>query len=333
MKQLCQIGESSTNKDNVIQKIKEEITNGHLNQLIDEIIEKQKEDILIDENNIIYQITSTYNQNNKEYINISTINLGKCEERLRTTYNISNNSSLLIFKVDVKEEGLLIPIIEYEVYNSENKKKLELDICKDLKINITIPIENIDENNLYKYNISSDYYNDICFSYTTDFNTDITLSDRKKEFNDYNMSVCEKNCEFIGYNNTKKKVTCQCYIKNEFLSVNEILKNKGQIIQKFLEFKRIMNIIIIKCYKKVFCKEGLINNIGSYILLIIIFLTIILAIAFVVKGYENFKNKVNSIINNIVNNVKQKKNSNLKSNKLIKSKIKTSINKNKKIYK
>ena len=82
------------------------------------------------------------------------------------------------------------------------------------------------------------------------------------------MSLCEKNCEFNEYNNNTKKVTCQCYIKKELVSLTDILKNKGQIIQKFLDFENTMNIFIMKCYKKVFCKEGIIKNIGSYILLI-----------------------------------------------------------------
>ena len=93
------------------------------------------------------------------------------------------------------EEGLLSSIIEYEVYNSETKQKLSLDICKDTKINISIPVF-IDENDLFKYNISSDYYNDICFPYTSNEKTDIILDDRKKEFNQNNMYLCENNCEY-----------------------------------------------------------------------------------------------------------------------------------------
>ena len=46
----------------------------------------------------------------------------------------------------------------------------------------------IDENNEFKYNPSSEYYNDICYTYTTENDTDITLTDRKNEYKENNMS-------------------------------------------------------------------------------------------------------------------------------------------------
>ena len=52
----------------------------------------------------------------------------------------------------------------------------------------------------------------------------------------------------------------------------------------------------MKCYKIVFNKEGQKNNIGSYILLGIIFLIIILTIIFKIKGYNQLKDKINEII-------------------------------------
>ena len=307
---LCKINDNMTTKDDIINKIRDELDKGKLDQLIQNYIEQEKDDLLAEENNIIYQITSTYNQNNKEYNNISTINLGECESLLRFHNNISNDTTLLIFKVDIMEEGLLIPIIEYEVYNSETKQKLSLDICKDTKINISIPVF-IDENDLFKYNISSDYYNDICFPYTSNEKTDIILDDRKKEFNQNNMSLCENNCEYQGYNFTSKRVACECLIKKIFPSLSEITLNKEQLVQKFFDFKKTMNICIIKCYKKVFCKEGIITNIGSYILLTIIISNIILAVAFKFKGYILLKNKINKIMTNL----EQKKNKkNVKNN-------------------
>jgi len=294
-KYLCKINDNSTTKDDIIKKIRKEIKNGNLEQLINFFIKENKDDLLAEENGIKYQITSTYNQNNKEYINISTVILGECEPMLRLHYNISNDTDLLIFKIDIFEEGLLfffnqfffilsflnglIPIIEYEVYNSKTREKLELEICKDIKIDLSFPVY-IDENNLFKYNLSSEYYNNICYPYTTEYKTDITLNDRKKEFNEKNMSLCENNYEYNDYNFTTKKVKCECLIKNKFPLISELSINKDKLIKKFFEFKNIMNICIIKCYKRVFCKEGIISNIGSYIILTIIVVTIILTIIF-----------------------------------------------------
>ena len=81
-----------------------------------------------------------------------------------------------------------MPIIEYEVYDLKNRKQLDLNICNNIKINILYPAI-IDENNEFKYNPSSEYYNDICYIYTTENGTDITLTDRKNEYNENNMSI------------------------------------------------------------------------------------------------------------------------------------------------
>jgi hypothetical protein len=53
--------------------------------------------------------------------------------------------NLLIFKVEYFIPGFLIPIFEYEIYDNSNpKNKLNLTICENVKINISIPVS-IDE--------------------------------------------------------------------------------------------------------------------------------------------------------------------------------------------
>lgn len=125
-------------------------------------------------------------------------------KRLRLQYNINDNVTLLLLKIDILKEYLLIPIIEYEIYNSKTKEKLNLSICKDTKAKIYIPVS-IDENNLFKYNSSSEYYNDICYPYTTEYKTDIILEDRRNEYIDNAMSLCEKNCQYKNYDFKEKK--------------------------------------------------------------------------------------------------------------------------------
>ena len=60
----------SKDKDDIILNIRNEIKNNIL--YIKNIIEKEKKDIIIKEDNIIYQITSPINQNNNEYNNITS---------------------------------------------------------------------------------------------------------------------------------------------------------------------------------------------------------------------------------------------------------------------
>ena len=148
--------------DNISIKIRNEILNGDMNLLIYNVI-KEKKDYNIKINNVIYQISSTENQNNENYENISLIQLEECEKELKNQYNISKNIPLLIFKLDIYEEGLLIPIVEYELYNSETRQLLNLTICSNIKINILLPAKIKGDKN--RYDSSNDYYNNICYIY------------------------------------------------------------------------------------------------------------------------------------------------------------------------
>ena len=50
---------------------------------LDSLLDENEDDLIIDLNNITYHITTSFNQNNKEYDNISTIILGECENILK----------------------------------------------------------------------------------------------------------------------------------------------------------------------------------------------------------------------------------------------------------
>ena len=186
--------ENRTYKPNkIVSSIRKNFIEGNLDFLISNYIEKEEKDLLFKEDNIIYEISSTLNQKKHKNDNISSINLGKCEARLREDNKINDNITLLVLKVDIFQEGVLIPFIEYEVYNSETKVKLDLSACKDIKIEISIPVS-INESELFKYDISSDYYNDICFSYQEKNKADMIINDRRNEYLNNNLSVCEENC-------------------------------------------------------------------------------------------------------------------------------------------
>ena len=150
--------------------------------------------------------------------------------------------------------------------------------------------------NIIKYNISSDYYNDICFPFTTEYKTDIILSDRWKEYINNNMSLCESNCEFKGYNFDKKEAICECNIKIKLPLISEIVINKNKLFNNFINLEKTTNIYTIKCLKLLFSKNGIINNIGSYIILSILLLNIALLINFILKEYNNFCNKIKELV-------------------------------------
>ena len=87
-----------------------------------------------------------------------------------------------------------IPKIEYEIYyplyNNGNLTKLNLSSCINIGVELSIKVKINDT--LDKYNASSDYYNNICYKYTSEFGTDISLKDRRNEFVDNNMIYVKK---------------------------------------------------------------------------------------------------------------------------------------------
>ena len=200
-------------------------------------------------------------------------------------------------KIDNYIEGFNIPIIEYVVFNQNGKMKLDLGACEKTPINYYIPIT-INENDLYKYDSEGNFYNDGCNQYTSEYGTDMTLYDRKNEFNKNNFSLCEINCEFKGYNKTTLKVECKCKIKKNINFFSDINLDKNKLLNQFINIKKISNIWVFKCYKLLFSSGGLQTNIGSYILIIIIIINIICLILFYKKGYYLLTEQMEKIIEN-----------------------------------
>ena len=237
-------------------------------------------DVIIDGNNIIYEITTTSAKT--DHHNTSLIDFGECEIILKRHYTIDY---LLVFKVDIKKNDSCPLAVEYEVYSPKTKEKLNISLCENKNIDIYVPIS-IDNqtNSLYesmsKYGIdildgNNSFYNDICIPFTTDDGTDITLSDRQNTYYNGNIALCETDCEYISYNSTSRKAKCKCKIKQRISDMTVISYDKIGV-NEFLDFKTISNIEIIKCYKLTFSLDGLSNNYGTIILGILILFFIIL---------------------------------------------------------
>jgi len=278
---------------NIIKGIQE----GLMDLSLEEVINEEKKDIKKKANNILFFITSSYNQIHKKYNDSSSINLGECENILKNKYNISKNETLIIFKTERYIEGLLIPLIEYEIFNPKTKEQLDLDECKKSKNNfdILIPVK-INEYYLYKYDPNSSYYNDICHTYTTEYGTDITLFDRKNEFNKNKMILCMNNCQYKGYDSQNSKSICRCQISDRISLYSEI--NALDLIFQFSNKQKITNFNILKCSNLLFSKEGLTKNFGNYLILLILLLYIATAFYIYFKGYNLLMIKINEILNN-----------------------------------
>ena len=76
-------------EDSIIKNIRNEFQSGTLDLYVSNFIDGDKNDLVIEEDNIVLQITTTDNQKKNTKINISTIDLGECENILKKHYNIS----------------------------------------------------------------------------------------------------------------------------------------------------------------------------------------------------------------------------------------------------
>ena len=200
----------------------------------------------------IYKITTLSNQSLQDS---SFIYFGDCENLLKSGQNLNNDTEeLYIYKKENFIEGIKIPIIEYEIY-SKNGTKLNLDICKNNNINVTYFITvPINETELFKYDPESDFYKNRCDKYTTENNTDITLYDRKNEYNEKNLSLCEINCTFKEYNSSTSKVKCECLINTGF---NKLNKSQIDYLYKLKSDKNVINMNVMKCSEILTSKEDL----------------------------------------------------------------------------
>ena len=171
-----------------------------------------------------------------------------------------------------------------------------------MKINITIPIKINDD--LIKYDPTSDYYNNICSKTTSIYSTDISLVDRKNNFMNNNMFICEEDCKIIDYDYINEKSQCSCLIKQRMPSFEEVKFNKEKFYNNFKNIKNLVNLNLMKCYKNIFIIADLKKNYGFFIFILMIILHILYFILFYCKLASFFK-KVENIIS-LLNNYKIK---------------------------
>ena len=136
------------------------------------------------------------------------------------------------------------------------------------------------------------------------------------------MSLCEEDCNYNNYDINTKKVTCDCLIKIYLPIISEIKFNKEKLKNKFKSIKETINLKIMKCYHLLFVKEGIIKNIGSYVLLIILFIFIISIIILIFKSYNILITKITNIYDKKNNNKNEYNNRvNMQNNKIINEQI------------
>ena len=136
------------------------------------------------------------------------------------------------------------------------------------------------------------------------------------------MTLCEEKCELIDYDYKEERAECLCKIKTFLPFVNNIKFDSEEFKKNFRDINNIANILILKCYKIIFTKDGIKNNIGCFIFLFIIFIYFICLILFYSKFYDLLKIEIKDFISKINSELLNERKTTKNNNKKPKNKVK-----------
>ena len=325
--------------DIIIQNLKEKIINLEDNNNFN--------DIIIEGIDTLFHLTTNINQKeeklNIELKNLSQIDLGECENKLKNHYNLKEDDPLFILMREIMRNDTPARQIEYEIYNPFNlSKKLDLSICKNMRIVIKTPII-LNDNQFIKYqnakkqgydifNPNDTFYNDVCTPFNNENLTDVIINDRKKDYYE-NISFCESNCQYQGIIIKERKAKCSCEAKTN-MNLKDYIANiyfdPDQLKEDFFEISKNSNLKVLQCYKLILNFDNLKTNVGFYLLLSLLIGFLISAI-YTIFTLDNKIAKITVHIMNLFEKLIEKYDKSGKMNKDNKKQIKVRKSKSSKI--
>ena len=277
-------------QDKILADIEDKLTRNTFN-----FTNIKDEEYIISDTNTIYELTTS--QKPPSNLGISYVDLKDCDTALRGYYPIKKDDPLYILKFDIYIEGKEGPTVDYRVYYPLEDEKilepLDLTICEGKLVLISFSVNLTGDPDLYNRN--SPYYNDLCVSYATSSGVDMTIQDRQRQYIDYNKSLCEEDCTFIGYDTTNKRVECSCEVKFTLPLISEIKIDKNKLY-KFMDIKKIANFDVLKCYKLIISKVGIIKNFGFYLFVPTFIMYFVCIFRFYLKEFGLLKQQINDIV-------------------------------------
>ena len=195
-------------------------------------------------------------------------------EKNNFSYNILKKSEIIS---SISDSSLKLST-EYPLYNFENSQ-ISDQYSKNLIS--TIQILNSENEDINFFSSKSDFYTDICKTFTSEVGTDMTILDRLETYST-KLSLCEIGCEFVTIidkgRNENPRAVCECDYKENL----ERNLNSYNFDYEKSEGKDVSNINVLKCGKNVFNSKEIQNNLifWIFIFFIIIFIIIFLIIIF-----------------------------------------------------
>ena len=292
--------------EEINKKIYEEITNFIINNI--EILNKQDDLIIEGKGNIHYKLTSLENnlENKNSSDQFTKIDLGECENVIRTTNNLAENVSLLLLLSENLTSVSSERNTQFEIYDPVNKKRVNLSICQNIPINMYVPLQLDDKmNNLYNdlkdkgydlFDINNEFYQDICTPYKSENGTDIPLLDRINYYYNNDQTQCQPGCNFSGYSMETQNLKCDCFAPEDGINNEKVVKEDSKAIyESFYDILKFSNYKILKCYKLVFKLNVFTSNIGSIITEIFLIMDLMFFVFYIFKSIDILKDYLTKI--------------------------------------
>ena len=250
---------------------------------------------------------------NENQTNISIIDISHCEAIIKKKYGLSDEEELLILKGDIIENLTDVYIgnkVEYQIFSVSLGCFIPLSDCEEdgsSTVSVTNPfntqnlitqfqskIDAVVSNGYDVFDSNSPFYNDICSPFTNENGNDVLLDERRADYFNENINLCESGCTFISYNLSLKMYTCSCPVKTSIgaeLKDNEVEEVSKEFPESFYKKHKHSNIEVFKCASQVFSSKGQTKNFGSYCLLTCMASLIGVVVFHFVKG----KDGINSL--------------------------------------
>ena len=246
-------------------------------------------------------------------LEIPSVDLGKCYKKVQTKYDIEENLILGILS-QRKEDTKYPVIISFYVYSPYTGSELNItSACENeglnIKEDISMKMEDkekyeyvqfLSQQNIDVFNLSSDFYSDICYYFDSPIKKDIALKDRIKIFFP-NITLCENGCNIKAINSSTMKAECECKLSN-LLSKGSLANNafyKSQVgeIEEMLSQS---NLEILKCGTELFKHRNISTYYGSFIILSFIASQIGLSLFYFLGSIAPLKKYLYDILNSFL---------------------------------
>ena len=260
-------------------------------------------------NSIIYKNQTCINELSLDF---PSVNFGKCYDDVKQKYHITED--LIVVTVNKMDE-LNNPITYFSFFEPKTGEKLDTEVCRDDTI---LVVENIysllDKNNTNNesmihlieqgvniFNITNEFFTNLCYEYDLKSDKDIALQDRLKLFYP-NLSLCDPGCTQKSFDLEKMMANCEYHFNDISSSNKDKIKEEILLLEHLLgdaiNYIESSNIEVLKCVNKI--KKSIFKCYGIYISLVLLIINIIFAIIFYSKDLPKIKIYIYNITQNFL---------------------------------